>query len=389
MKILYADWGSVCSIDIMEVLTDMGHNVKQISIENNLIDALVPKIFDVVDEELNKNQYDCVYTFNYIPSVSEACKVHDTKYICWVYDSPCQSLYFVNVLNECNYIFVFDSYTVEDLKKRGAKHIYYMPLGVNSKRMRKLQVGVKDWKEFATEVSFVGSLYMQECRNYFYLKETAPPQLLGYIDGVIDAQIKVHDYNFVDECLTDDIINELTSTIPCIISEFSLITPKYLFSNYYLYRRIANLERVESMFQLAQNHRTRLYTTNPKAKIGKCKVYPAVEYREVAPKVFRTSKVNMNISLRSIHTGIPLRALDIMSAGGFLVSNYQEDFLKHFELDKEVVLYKSQEEMLDKVNFYLSHEDERRKIMETARDKVLTEFDYRVLLNDIFQIVGL
>ena len=38
--------------------------------------------------------------------------------------------------------------------------------------------------------------------------------------------------------------------------------------------------------------------------------------------MFANSKVNLNITLRNIKTGIPLRALDIMGAGGFLLTNY-------------------------------------------------------------------
>ena len=48
------------------------------------------------------------------------------------------------------------------------------------------------------------------------------------------------------------------------------------------------------------------------------------------PLVFQNSKINLNITLRSIKNGIPLRAIDIMGAGGFLLTNYQNDFGLHF-----------------------------------------------------------
>ena len=51
----------------------------------------------------------------------------------------------------------------------------------------------------------------------------------------------------------------------------------------------------------------------------------SVDYYDMMPYVFKCSDINLNITLRSIKTGIPLRAMDIMGAGGFLMSNYQVD----------------------------------------------------------------
>ena len=45
----------------------------------------------------------------------------------------------------------------------------------------------------------------------------------------------------------------------------------------------------------------------------------------VMPKIFKCSKINLNMTLRSIKSGIPQRAFDIMGCGGFLMSNYQPE----------------------------------------------------------------
>ena len=84
----------------------------------------------------------------------------------------------------------------------------------------------------------------------------------------------------------------------------------------------------------------------------------------------------MNISLRSIHTGIPLRAFDIMGCGGFMITNFQEDFLQHFEPDEEVVFYSSYDELLEKVDYYLNHDEERKRIARNAQQKVEAEHTY-------------
>ena len=52
---------------------------------------------------------------------------------------------------------------------------------------------------------------------------------------------------------------------------------------------------------------------------------------EELPCVFRYSKLNLNPTLKSIQSGIPLRALDIMGAKGVLLSNFQPELVEYFE----------------------------------------------------------
>ncbi len=95
----------------------------------------------------------------------------------------------------------------------------------------------------------------------------------------------------------------------------------------------------------------------------------------------------MNITLRSIQSGIPLRALDIMGAGGFLLSNYQTELAEQFEDGKELVLYGSAEELLDKIRYYLSHEKERQEIAHCGYLKVQKFFSYETRVKQMFQLV--
>lgn len=48
-----------------------------------------------------------------------------------------------------------------------------------------------------------------------------------------------------------------------------------------------------------------------------------VYYHKQMPLVSAHSKINLNLSLRSIHLGIPLRVLDIMACSGFVMTNRQ------------------------------------------------------------------
>ena len=114
-----------------------------------------------------------------------------------------------------------------------------------------------------------------------------------------------------------------------------------------------------------------------------------VDYVSQMPVVFHNSKINLNMSLRSIQSGIPLRALDIMGAGGFLLSNYQPELAEYFEDAKELALYASPRELLDKAAYYLSHEEERRQIAAAGLRKVRELFSYEVRVKRMLELVNL
>ena len=85
----------------------------------------------------------------------------------------------------------------------------------------------------------------------------------------------------------------------------------------------------------------------------------------------------MNISRRGIKSGIPLRAFDIMGSGGFLLSNFQADFLDFFVPGEDFMYYESKEDFLEKIDYFLFHEEERQVIAKNGHDKVAAKHTYR------------
>ena len=87
---------------------------------------------------------------------------------------------------------------------------------------------------------------------------------------------------------------------------------------------------------------------------------------------------------RGIKSGIPLRAYDIMGAGGFLLSNFQADFLDDFIPGEDFVYYESKEDLLQMVAYYLDHEEERKAIAKNGHDKVAKGHTYRHRIREMF-----
>ena len=76
-------------------------------------------------------------------------------------------------------------------------------------------------------------------------------------------------------------------------------------------------------------------------------------------------------------------------SGGFLLSNYQPELAEYFEDGKELALYASPQELLDKAAYYLTHEEERRQIAAAGLRKVRELFSYEVRVKRMLELVNL
>ena len=132
---------------------------------NRQIDA---KFADSIEKGIEGEKYDCVFTFNYSPVISNNCKKINIPYISFIYDNPQIQLYSYTVINSCNYIFIFDKAQYMELKNGGINTVYYAPLAVNIDRMnRMLGTNGSYNNRYKSDVSFVGSMY----KNTIFLKD--------------------------------------------------------------------------------------------------------------------------------------------------------------------------------------------------------------------------
>ncbi len=81
--------------------------------------------------------------------------------------------------------------------------------------------------------------------------------------------------------------------------------------------------------------------------------------------------------------------MDILGAGGFLLSNYQPEIAENFIDGQDVVMYESIEDALEKAVFYKEHEEIRRRIAASGHDKAAELFSYDKQLGRIFEASGM
>lgn len=389
MKILFLNWNSFGNEDLTASLKELGHEVLLYPFSKSI------SFYDKKWEQefisfLRSKTPDYVFSFAYFPIVSKACEAEGVLYLSWVYDSPHVALYSYTMLNHCNRIFLFDKELCLTFLKSGFQNIYYLPMAVNPSRIGRMlkSQSAETKRQYAGDISFVGSLYSEPKHNLYSRLTNISPYTKGYLDGLIQAQMKVYGYNFLEDALTPNIMSDLLSSdYPMRPASDSVESSEYLYAQYVLNRRVTALERQKILTLLGQSHIVDLYTHDTSVSIKGVRNHGPVDYYDTMPYVFNNSKINLNISLRSIHSGVPLRAFDIMGSGGFLLSNYQSDFMDFFTPGEDFVFYESVEQVPSLVQYYLTHEEERSAICQNGYTKVTQSHTYRQRLEEIFSVL--
>ncbi len=99
-------------------------------------------------------------------------------------------------------------------------------------------------------------------------------------------------------------------------------------------------------------------------------IAPFLDYRSELPALFAASAINVNVTAAQMPTAVNQRVFDVPAVGGFLLTDAQEDALELFDEDDALVVYRSPEELIDKVRYYARREGEREAIASRARELV-------------------
>lgn len=378
MKILLYRWNVYHQEAVFDALTRMGHEVVEDEFKGdryNEDEQFLPAVID----KIRDTKADIVLTVNYFGVLSDACMQCRIPYVSWTCDSPLIAMYHRSVFNKCNFIFIFDKVQYCYFKSIGVKNVYYLPLAAQDRHPEKL-----GGSEYEADISFVGSLY--EKNSYDGITDKLTPYLRGYFDAAMNAQADIFGENLFDRMLTPDILEQLMEIIDFRQSEDSMSDISLVFNTTFLGFKMAQKERMGCLSMLGRSHEVKLYTDSTMLIDG-VRNMGSVGYHTDMPKVFNQSAINLNLTIRNIRSGIPLRAWDIMASGGFLLTNFQAEYMSFFENGRELVWFDSVDDMRKKADYFLEHEEERKEIARRGYECAVKKHSYEMRLRQIINII--
>ena len=383
MNILFINAGSYINMDMMNKVTSLYSGVcadecgyffgDEDVFENENFEKKLLK-------QLNSKSYDLAISTNFYPVAARICNDKGLKYLAWCYDTPMRFDAEDLKKYDNSYIFAFDRIDAETYKNAGVERIYHLPLAVDTDRLDKYSPSDR----FKGEVSFMGKLYRSQILK---IKMGIDENLTAYVDKLISVQRGVPDRFIVEDLITQPIIDEFNrqykeSGRGLQISKVHL---SHVISEYVTY-----LDRIVMLEMMARRFDTHFYTyevmEDERAILKNVKIHGEINYFKEMPVMFKSSKINISGSFRAAKSAIPLRALDVMGCGAFLLSSPQAEVLEHFEDGKELAIYHSEAEAVDKAGYYLEHDDERKKVALAGYEKVKRDFGYKDRFAKMFEI---
>lgn len=389
MNILVYRYGSICEPDTIDAFTKMGLHVIEETTEITNKNLSSTTRLQLVENILKTEHPLFVFSINFFPVIAEICHIYKTPYLCWTVDSPVPELFSESVRLSTNRIFLFDRAQFDTFARYNPECIYHLPLASCTERFDKViqTITDADRRNYSLDISFVGSLYSE--KNPLSKLANLPDYARGYIDALVEASLKIYGYNPVESAMTDELAQTIKTCAPTFYSPgASVANPdKYITAHSYIGMQIAETERIRTLNTLAQFFPVDLYTRSDVSPLQGVRTHGGVTTLTEMPKIFHLSKINLNMTIKPIQTGLPLRIFDIMGCGGFLMTNYQSELTEHFEIGVDLEAYASMEELVDKCAYYLEHEEERKQIALNGYRKVCEQHTHIHRMKEMIETI--
>lgn len=387
MNILFYRYGSICEPDIIASFKHLGFNITEDTREVYNKQLLPSDCIKGLNELLKQDTYSFIFSINFFPSVSDVCNIWGIPYLCLIVDSPVLELFSTSLANPCNKVFLFDRQLYNDFHHINPDGIFHIPLATNVRDnyATATMASAADRARFSSDISFIGSLYSEKC---LYNQITLPEEMRGYVDGLIEAQLLVYGYNFIEECVTPELIEAFCKVRPELINfpDSMKVDTKAVIAQHIISVKVAEQERLRYLKALSEHFNVDLYTGSDTYSM------PLIHNRGFAktntemPIIFHQSKINLNLTAKSIRSGLSLRIFDVLGCEGFLITNYQAELPEHFNIGEDLEAYTSLDDLMGKCEYYLSHDKERQEIAHNGFEKVKKYHTYDIRLTQMLEI---
>lgn len=397
MEILFYRYGSICEPDIIKCFRSMQLEVVEENSQVTNKKVSPSETVAAVSELIKKHTFLFVFSINFFPAVSDICKIYQLPYVCWTVDCPVMELFSPSLANDCNRVFMFDKAQYEYFRHRNPNRIFHLPLATNVSRWDRVisQASSKDLNRFSSDISFIGSLYSEK-DPYGKIKGLSE-YTKGYVEGMIEAQLQVYGYNMLEDLLSacpasssdSFVMQDFKNHVPDLTKSpyAPYFSPSYIMAHHFIGMHAAVIERRRLLSMLSEDHAVDLYTFSDTSGLPKVRSRGGAKTLTEMPLIFRQSRINLNITIRPIQTGLSLRVFDILGCGGFLLTNYQEELGELYEIGKDVETFASKEELSEKAAYYLTHEAERRKIALSGYEKTRALHTYETRIGQMIRII--
>lgn len=276
--------------------------------------------------------------------------------------------------------FTFDRFYEKRLREWGIPWVYTLPLGANAERMLGYARSGSDKENHSNSVSFVGSL---DYAKIEYLMENISATWTDIAPCVIDVlEEAIYQYRLNPRRETEEIVRDCAERLACEFKFPDGIVKQMVLS--FVDREASFRLRYETVEAL-KPFGIAVYGEEFWEKVVGREFYKGRigYYSDQIARLYKSSKINLNISKYQLKTTVNQRVFDCALCDGFLITDFKEDIEQYFEIDKSIVVFFDLDDLKNKVAFYLENESKAREIVEKGKETILNRHTYEHRLREM------
>lgn len=340
--------------------------------------------------ELNRVKPDLVMSVDLVNGLGDVCSrvvgptgATGVPYVVWeinprVYVVPRPSL----DASRLTHLFTYRLRHVNRYQGYGYQHVSHLPLATTPEWRRPLELPPNQREKYRADISFVGYSLVNEDQKDVKLAQEflrskaqdGPPgerrrwiEALAILRDAVEAQH--HDL------LRPLLIEHLEAGWARLGLTPELEIDGQILDLRIVYSRMFGSRRRCLALQALGTLGVAVYGDPGWQKIPMEGVYyrgPA-EHGEELTTLYNVSSINVDIGRLYQLDIVTMRVFDILASGGFALVEHSEELPSVLEPDREVVAWSTWDELLERAAYYIAHPEERRRIVEAGRARILRE----------------
>lgn len=384
-RVLLIDSGYFLVRETEKALASLGHHVARLGIERTpdvqsgdsgrgLIGRCIQAILDF--------RPDFLITMNHLGfdesgTLTEFLRSIEMPAASWYVDSPDLIVgAFQKNVSPFTSLFLWDRSFIKGMQSKGFESVHYLPLATDESVFRPMTVRKhrKKLERYRCEVGFVGNSMLEPVQGW--MKKVAS-SLHSVIESAAVAMME-------RGCDHEHALTLLPPEQRAMVSslderEMMDLEGAVLWKATLRYRLscIEKLQGFNSVIHGDDGWRSLLNGERP------ARIMPPIHYYRDVPFFYNACSVNFNATSRQMKQAVNQRVFDVPACGAFLLTDSQEALGELFDVGSEMSVFTGIDEIPDFIRYYLTHPEERRRIAERGRERVLAQHTYRHRLAEL------
>lgn len=329
---------------------------------------------------------DCILTLNHLGVDREGVLMELLERLqlplaSWFVDNPHLILHlYEKLVSPWTTLFTWDADNIESLRAMGFTHVFHLPLGTDPRRFhpRTTSHVPADWK---TPLSFVGNSMIYKVGARLKAGRLSRPLLRTFRETATrfgtseDRSVRTFLRHTAPELFT------AYEALPSNESRLAYETAiTWEATRQYRAACIAPLLPFSPLIVGDPGWRI-IFKNTPHPP----RLHSELNYYEELPTFYPCSDINFNCTSKQMKGAVNQRVFDVPAAGAFVLTDWREQLDTLFEPGTEIICYHTPEEVPELVDRYLARPDERTRITQAARRRVLAEHTWEHRLQALLQ----